>query len=264
MRSLLVAAFAAVLGAGLPAAYAAPPVAPSSYDWNGIYFGAHATGGWAWDQWSIQGASVNPIGTGTASGALAGLQAGGNWQLGSFVFGLQGDFDVGGLKGTAGRSDAHSNGFLGYGQTPYPGNCWSGGDQTATCGTAADWLASLTARAGVLARPDTLLYLKGGLAFAHDSFSVTALTPGGGCGYLYGSAGPDYAPVGQSRFGTTVGGGVEHAFNHQVTLFAEYDYSDFGNQAVNFADTGNGCSPAFTAQIKQTVQEVKVGLNVHY
>ena len=265
IRALFGAMFGLLLAWGSQAMAGPPPApmpAPSAYQWTGMYFGAHLGGGWAAKEWSIQGASVNPIGTGTGTGLLGGLQVGDDWQQGPVVFGVQGDVSFAGIKGTAGRADAVRNDCCG--SIPAPGDCWSGGDQTATCGTTTDWLVSLTARAGVLVMPDTLLYLKGGLAFAHDSFSVTDLTAGGSCGGFAGSPGPDYAPVGQGRFGGTVGFGAEHAFTSKVTMFSEYDYSDFGTKDVNFANVDGRCSRAFTAQIKQSVQEVKVGFNVHY
>ena len=263
MRRLVlavVALFAIVSGAALQAAYAgpAPAPAPSTYNWTGMYFGAHVGGGWAAKDWTLVATPAccdngpgAALGSGTGSGLLGGLQAGMNWQQGPVVFGLQGDVSFAGINGTAANP-----------ASAQPGNCWSGGDQTARCGSKTDWLASVTARAGVLVMPDTLLYVKGGFAFAHDVFSVTDLVANqGGC---YGNPGPDYAAVGQGRTGGTVGFGGEHAFSNKVTMFAEYDYSNFGTQNVDFPDTGNGCSPGFTVAIKQSVQEVKVGFNVHY
>jgi outer membrane immunogenic protein len=237
-------------------AFATPPApSASTYNWTGMYFGAHVDAGWAANDWTLSGTNCcgggtnPPLGTGTSSGLLGGLQAGMNWEEGRVVFGLQGDVSVGGISGTAGRANPH-----------LAGNCWAGGDQTAKCSAQTDLLANLTARAGVLVMPDTLLYIKGGVAFAHDSFQVHDSTSGGGC-FI---PGPDYAAVGQGRTGGTIGIGAEHAFNNHTTMFAEYDYSDFGTQNVAFADTGNSCSPAFTAAIAQTVQVVKVGVNIHY
>ena len=108
--------------------------------------------------------------------------------------------------------------------------------------------------------PDTLLYVKGGIAFAHDSFDVTDSTAGGGCV----PAGPNYAAVSKNRFGPTVGLGVEHAFSGNVTGFAEVDTTDVGTQIVNFAETGDECSPAFTAKVSQTVTLLKFGVNMRY
>ena len=76
--------------------------------------------------------------------------------------------------------------------------------------------------------------------------------------------GPDYASVDQNRFGPTIGIGVEHAFSSNVTGFAEVDATDFGTQTVNFADTGDECSPAFAAQIHQTVTLAKFGVKICY
>ena len=58
--------------------------------------------------------------------------------------------------------------------------------------------------------------------------------------------------------------GAEHAFGNKVSMFVEADASNFGTRSVDFADAGDECSPAFTAAIKQTVEEVKVGFNIKY
>jgi outer membrane immunogenic protein len=234
---------------------AAPAPTPTGYNWTGFYYGANLGVGWAPKDWTLAdspccgGGAGTFLGSATGSGALGGLQTGFNWQAGSWVFGLQADVSLSGITGDAANP-----------ASSVPGNCSSGGDQTAKCSTKTDWLANATARMGLLLMPDTLLYVKGGLAFAHDSFQVHDSTGGGGC-FI---PGPDYAAVGQGRTGGTIGIGAEHAFSNHMTMFAEYDYSDFGTQNVAFADTGNSCSPAFTAAISQTVQVVKFGVNVKY
>ena len=229
-------------------------MAQTPFQWSGFYFGGHVGGGWSDESWDVYG---NTIGTGTMSGFLGGLQVGRDWQQGKAVIGVQGDVSFGDVNGTAGLPHAGN-----YGD--YPGNCWSGGDQTARCGSKTDWTAALTARIGMLVLPDTLFYLKGGVAYAHDEFSVTNETPSPYCGSQSYGLSHDYAPVGQNQFGGTIGVGAEHAFSNRISMFVEGDYTDFGTQNVNFADTGYQCSPAFTAKVHQTLGEVKVGLNVHY
>ena len=95
MKSVLVAfpVFALISGAALAAdlpVYAPPPTpmeaAPvSSYDWSGIYVGAH--GGYSWAE-----ANVDVIGTvDNFDGGLVGGQLGANWQWNMLVLGLEGD-----------------------------------------------------------------------------------------------------------------------------------------------------------------------------
>jgi outer membrane immunogenic protein len=234
-----------------PAAIA--PVAPA-YDWSGLYWGGHMGAGWTTNTWSVVSGSGNIsngtfIGKGTSSGALAGAQVGLNWQRNMTLFGLQADLSWADVHGTAANP-----------VSPVPGNCWaSPANQTASCGTRTVWLGNITARAGLLLTPHALFYVKAGVAFAHDVFTVTRLTAGGG-GCV--PPGPDYPGIGQTRTGWTAGIGAEKKFNPKVSGFLEYDYSDFGNKAVNFPEAGgNICSQAFTAAVSQTMQTVKLGLN---
>ena len=234
IRALVAGTFALLL-AWSGQAVAGPSPIPGVVQWAGMYFGAHVGLGSATKDWSLAdspccgGGAGTFLGSGAGSGVLGGLQAGVNWQQDAILWGFQADVSFANINGAAANPGS-----------PVSGNCWSGGDQTARCGTMTDWLASFTARVGALITPDTLFYAKGGVAFAHDTFSVTALTANGGCN----PAGPDYAGVGQGRFGPTAGIGVEHIVGPTMTLFAEADVSDFGSGDVTFADTGDECSPS--------------------
>src|SRR5436190_5924488 len=88
LATFLGTAFAADLTPRARAVYAAPVAAV--YNWTGCYVGGNGGGFWARREWS------GAFGFGedhTASGGVAGVQAGCNYQIGQWVLGVQGDWD---------------------------------------------------------------------------------------------------------------------------------------------------------------------------
>src|SRR6476619_7428288 len=83
--------------------YAPTPVVIPVFTWTGCYIGANAGGLWIDRQWD-DSFPVAPFGPGFGShkdrGALGGVQGGCNYQRGSWVLGIQGDFDWTGAKGS--------------------------------------------------------------------------------------------------------------------------------------------------------------------
>ena len=137
------------------------------FQWSSMYFGVEGGAGWTDKDWTLGSPACctstgNPLGSGTGTGGFIGIEAGKDWQNGMWVYGIQGDISFGNISGDAANPNS-----------PNPGDCWSGGDQTATCSSKLDWMADLTARIGALVMPGTLLYVKGGLAFGHDSSMFT-------------------------------------------------------------------------------------------
>ena len=126
--------------------YKAPPAALSApaYSWTGFYVGANGGAGWGQSWWSANTTSVN------LSGALAGGTAGYNLQLGQAVFGVEGDIDWSGLRGTA--------------ATPL---CPNG------CSTSDTWLSTVRGRVGY-AFDRVMPYVTGGLAVG----DIRAAVPG--------------------------------------------------------------------------------------
>jgi outer membrane immunogenic protein len=176
--------------------YKAPPagVVGVQYDWTGFYVGGHVGYGWADKSWQ-DGFGLFGISQ-TANGFLGGGQAGFNYQIGQFVFGVEGDMSWSGMKGS-------TSAFA------------------STFNTDVDWTATLTGRVG-MAFDRWLVYGKGGAAWARDRYSTNFYTfPG--------------TEVTDTRLGWTVGAGVEYAFAPQWTAKLEYNYMDFGTRAVSFA-----------------------------
>jgi outer membrane immunogenic protein len=120
----------------------APAYVPQAYNWSGFYLGVN--GGYGFGTSSFTGTDNFNI-----NGGLVGGTAGYNWQVGQAVFGLEGDGDWSGIKGST--------------TTGCP----------AGCETRNDWLATFRGRLGYAA--DRFLpYITGGLAVG----DIKATTPG--------------------------------------------------------------------------------------
>src|SRR5208337_90729 len=101
VKNLLFASVAAValLGGSANAAdlarpapiYAPAPVLVPLFTWTGCYVGGNVGGVWAMSDWND--AILGDFGSSSATGALGGLQAGCNYQVSRWVFGIQADYD---------------------------------------------------------------------------------------------------------------------------------------------------------------------------
>jgi len=230
---IVLAAGGVASAADLPAKapiYKAAPVT----NWTGFYVGAHGGGDWFYKDWfapttALNGVQNRAVGSHTASNWLAGGQFGFNYQTGIWVWGIDAQISATRLEGS--NENIVAPVVVNHSKT--------------------DALATVAARFGV-AWDKTLFYAKGGGAWAHDTF-WTALPSVG-------------VPIGQSatvsRWGWMIGVGAEYAFAPNWSVFAEYDYLDFGRQRVTLAPVA---SPfGFEYDIKQTIQIVKVGLNYKF
>src|SRR5262249_19766292 len=174
-------AFAADIAVKAPA-YKAPPL--QLFSWTGCYFGGHVGGLWARKEWFSADARLAPLGVSygshDADSVLGGFQGGCNYQVGSWVFGIQGDY-----AWTDARGD-NINAVL-------------------MQGTLADQsrirsLASVTGRVGY-AWDRWLGYVKGGGAWERDNYDVLSVV-----------GGVVQASAAETRGGWTIGFGVEYAF----------------------------------------------------
>jgi outer membrane immunogenic protein len=199
----VVAIAAPALAADLPARTykAPPPVVMPVYDWTGFYIGAN--GGWGssrncWDIVPLAGA-LEPDGCVSKSGGLIGGQVGYRWQMGQAVFGLEAQGDWADLSGSR----------------------ISLLDPTLTLGTKVDGLGLFTGQIGY-AWNAALLYLKGGAAVTSNTFSVS-------------SGGVGLASASSTRWGGTVGVGVEYGFSPNWTAGIEYDHLFMGDSNNSFS-----------------------------
>jgi outer membrane immunogenic protein len=120
-------------------------VPPAYYNWSGFYVGINGGYGFGTSSWTgTDNFNIN--------GGLVGGTAGYNWQVGQAVFGLEGDGDWSGIKGST--------------TTGCP----------AGCETRNDWLATFRGRLGYAA--DRFMpYVTGGLAVG-DIKATTLGFPG--------------------------------------------------------------------------------------
>jgi outer membrane immunogenic protein len=134
--AMLIAMPIAAQAADLPApSYKAPAyVAPSYSTWSGFYLGINGGYGFGKSTWDFPATSPDP------KGALYGVTAGYNFQTGTYVWGIEGDYDLASIKG----DDA----------------CGVG-----TCETKNDWLATARARLGYAGFANFMPYITGGAAF---------------------------------------------------------------------------------------------------
>jgi outer membrane immunogenic protein len=204
---------------------APPPYIAPIYDWTGFYFGGH--GGYGLFQGSQNDfaglAADNNL---DGQGWLGGGQFGYNWQLASWVFGLEFDFSYTDIRGT--------------GTNPVIPIL----EQTVRI----NWYGSAAARVG-LAWDRTLVYAKGGIAYG-DVRSETLIVP------LLLLVGND------QRTGWTAGVGAEWAFFHNWTAKVEYDYLDLGTRTVTLTSPITGVS--VTASSEATAHLIKLGANYRF
>jgi len=213
--------------------------APQVFSWTGCYGGGQAGGAFGQKTLTDSAGVLAPVtGFGSANLAISGYMVGGqvgcDYQFAAnWVAGIEGAAAGGSIDGSTGVAQPLA----------IPGD-------SATFKATTDMLTSVTARVGY-ARDRWLFYAKGGAAMASDKYSAI----GTFLGTPYDLEGTE------SRWGWTAGAGIEWAFWHNWSLRLEYDYYGLGSRSVTLIDANTGnIGPE---NINQTIQVVKVGLNLH-
>jgi outer membrane immunogenic protein len=168
MRNLLLSAVVTMLIAG-PAfaadlAVKAPPPAPAfmATPWDGLYIGGNI--GFGSTDFNANADVFGTLASTNASGILGGAQLGYNKQFGTFILGIETDFQATGIEQT---------------------------DFDAT--SKLPWFGTTRLRAGYLLTPAFLVYGTGGVAYGHAEVTapfVSVTVPG--VGWAAG-AGVEYA-----------------------------------------------------------------------
>ena len=219
--ALPLTAKAADLG-GMPPAY---PVAPQVVaSWTACYAGLNLGGGWAqatlFDPVANMGlGSVNP------AGFVGGGQVGCDFQVGQFVFGVQGMASAADIRGT----QLQPNGVF-------------------TTNFNIPWVETLTARVGFAVLPVTLLYVKGGGAWVRDNVWTSAGGVTVGTGII-------------TPTGWTAGFGAEFLFYRNWSAFVEYDYSSFAKTRIALIPSSGSAIPI---DVNHNVQTLLVGVNFRF
>jgi outer membrane immunogenic protein len=260
--------------------YKAMPAAPvASSGWNGFYLGVNAGGSIGTDS-TRQTATFSSTAMGTNGlldsagrynpiGWVAGGQIGFNWQVSSFVFGLEADWQGSWQQDSRSAcTPAGTLAFFGAGANGF-GYCLNSEQKITNFGTAR-------ARAGV-DRNGALWYVTGGFAWgtvkedgafvgsANTTVFPVALQPGP---FL-----PGAASFSSNRTGWTLGAGVETMIAGGWSAKLEYLYVDLGEIsntlpiAINPAfgpgfTTGGVASATNTSRVIDNI--VRVGLNYRF
>ena len=226
---LLVTASLIALGAAAPAVAAdlaarpytkAPPMIAAIYDWSGFYIGINGGGGSAHTSWDLVG--FGPEGSHNATGGTIGGQIGYRWQSGQFVFGLEGQ---GNWADFSGDNISAISGFRNR--------------------TRIDSFGLITGQVGY-AWNNVLGYVKGGAAVVGSKYEVSTLG-----GALLSSAD-------QTRWGGTVGAGLEYGFAPNWSVGVEYNHIFLQDKNVTFALVPS------TDRVRQDVDMGLVRLNYKF
>jgi opacity protein-like surface antigen len=229
--------------------YKAPVI--EAINWTGFYLGTFAGADFSRSQMNdvagFAAADLRP------AGILAGGTVGYNYQTGQYVLGIEADGAWTNLTGSTACAPLTTGIFA---TPPF--------FQT-TCHDDMTSIFTLAGRAGYLWGPRTLLYVKGGAAWERETWSATCnLGPLNGtlAGPLQACTNPAGAPLNaisarDTRVGGLLGFGTEFALTRHWSAKAEYDWINFGNKSLVASD-----GTIFTA--KQTVSEVKIGVNYRF
>jgi outer membrane immunogenic protein len=192
--------------AARPYTKAPPPMVAAMWDWSGFYIGAN--GGWGSSRKCLDinnnfGLIVPPFREGChdATGGVAGGQIGYRWQTAAWVFGVEAQGDWADLRG--------SNTSLFFG----PG---------VTNRTKIDAFGLFTGQVGY-AWNNVLWYVKGGAAVTDDKYNGA-----------FTASGAVFDTAKETRWGGTVGTGIEFGFAPNWSAGVEYDHLFMGNRNVTF------------------------------
>ncbi|MFZ5674627.1 MAG: outer membrane protein [Pseudomonadota bacterium] len=212
LRKLLLISSASVLfGAG---AQAADIIEPTAYDWTGAYIGLQAGYAWGENDLSANNLESEVVGGDAAAldaatidgddgsfdldGFVGGAHAGYNWQMDSLVLGVEGDIEYADLNDEVDILFSDGSGDL------------AGRDEVEV-----NWLGSLRLRGG-FAADRALFYATGGLAVGGAKITSED------------EFGDKLADESDTKWGWTIGGGVEYAFTDDLSGRIEYRYTDLG------------------------------------
>jgi outer membrane immunogenic protein len=198
----------------------APAMIATVYDWSGFYIGINGGGGSSHATWDFVG--VGREGSHDATGGTVGGQIGYRWQSGQWVFGVEGQ-----------------------------GN-WAdfSGDNTSALfatrnRTKIDAFGLITGQVGY-AWNNVLVYVKGGAAVVSNKYEISS------------TAGALLSSSSDSRWGGTVGAGLEYGFAPNWSVGVEYNHIFLSDKDVTFAGF------AGTERIRQDVDMGLVRLNYKF
>ena len=178
-----------------------------------------------------------PEGCHNATGATVGGQIGYRWQATNWVFGLEAQGNWADFRGS------NASQYAVFGTTSLLNDV-----------TKVDAFGLFTGQVGY-AFNNVLLYAKGGAAVVHDKYSLT-LTPAGAAALapLFTVVAGQTGAVGsETRWGGTVGAGIEFGFAPGWSVAVEYDHLFMGSRDVTTNTIAPFAAPPSTHRISQDI-----------
>jgi outer membrane immunogenic protein len=176
----------------------------------------------------------------TGRGALAGAQAGYNWQSGCTVFGIESDWAWTGAKASTLLSNGDS----------FPPES----TRHITPTSKFRWFGTTRIRTGVVV-DNLLLYVTGGLAYANIKRDALFFDNGS----LQETFSSD-----KTRFGWTAGAGTEWAINHNWSLKSEFLYMQFEKDQTTHTSNILFSNFKFRLKNEDSAWVGRIGLNYRF
>ncbi|SDS33848.1 outer membrane protein [Bradyrhizobium canariense] len=218
----------------------APTIVAAVYDWSGFYIGLNGGGASSHECLTLTseaGSAVFPTSEGchNATGGLVGGQVGYRWQAANWVFGVEAQGDWADLTGSNASLTA---------RIPYNNQ------------TKIDAIGLFTGQVGY-AWNNILWYVKGGAAVTDNSYSSSFPV-----GNVFAAAGVPFNTASDTRWGGTVGTGIEFSFAPNWSVAVEYDHLFMGNPNVTFPTSAIAVTRS--DNIRQDVDMGTVRLNYRF
>jgi outer membrane immunogenic protein len=213
----------------------APAIVAPIYDWSGFYLGLNAGGASSrecYTMTSVAGVALAPApseGCHDATGGLAGGQFGYRWQAANWVIGVEAQGDWANLRGSNPSLTA---------LVPYMNQ------------TKVDGIGLFTGQVGY-AWNNTLLYAKGGAAVTDNKYNS-----------FFTGSGITWNTASDTRWGGTVGAGVEFGVAPNWSVAVEYNHLFMGSPSVAFPPTA--IAVGRTDKIGQNVDMGTVRVNYRF
>lgn len=162
--------------------------------------------------------------SGDDNGVTFGIYGGYNVQCGRLLYGIESDFNYSGTEAE-----------------------WICCDQTLS--SEMNWFGTVRARLGVVHDDKTLFYVTGGLAYADFDYLISDTSL------------PFSQRDSETKFGWTIGGGVELIRDAKWSLKAEALYVDLGNEEIDYQA---GCSCSAVVDYEDDFWTARIGLAYHF
>jgi opacity protein-like surface antigen len=186
------------------------PVGQAVYQWTGFYIGGQLGAGWGSTRWAFDGVGATDM---HAEGFLGGGDIGFNYQVGQWVFGVEGSVSRTNIRAVA----------------PCPTGFFY------NCEAEMNWLSTVTGRIGYAYWDRLLVYAKGGAAIAHDRDTFVCNTGALPTISTVTLVGCPSRSDSNTKAGWTVGWGSEFGLTPNISVNGEISYFNLGSEHANLA-----------------------------